>query len=108
MNWIALARVLIEMFGPWLRTWLDGLLSRAADELAAEGYVPAADVDYTDLLFERAAAKTWRWQATRRRLLKEARRVASRRHAEIVSAARGVGSQPYLTRNEQSELASLV
>lgn len=108
MNWLALARVIIEMLGPWLQRWLDDLLTRAADELTAEGYRPSVTADWFDLLFDRARGKTWAWQVTRRGLLAAAHKTVSARRNEVVAACLGTGSQPYLTRNEDRELASLV
>lgn len=104
MSWLALFRVLLELFGPWLQKWLDDLLSRAAEELKADP-VPKAP-EAIRALFGRAERLTW-WP-WKKRLLRECCKRAIAQAAAVESACLGVGPQPYLSRAEERDLAALV
>ena len=108
-TWLALARILVELFGPWLLKALDERLHTAAADLErTEGAAAPADRAAVNQLFETAKGKLWFWQAGKWAILNRCQKIAVRRAADVVSAAKGIGSQPYLTRDEQQELAELV
>lgn len=106
MPWLALARIAIEMLGPWIQKWIDSLLMSAAEELKQAGYNAPSDTANIVALFERAKTKTW-WPWKKRALDKCCAILVARR-GEVMSAVAGEGSQPYLTRNEERELAEVV
>lgn len=110
MTWLALARILVEMFGPWLLKILDDLLMKAKDSLAKTHgeHIAFTSTDAIVKLFEAAKKQTWPWQMWRRQLLDQCCAIAIKRQAEVLNAINGFGSQPYLTFNEQQELAELV
>lgn len=107
MTWLAVAEILIRLFGPVLVKWLERLLDETARGMPdSPSKLPGSFADDLDRLFDRARRKTWAWQLRKRAVLRLAGRMARDRSEEVRRSALSGGFVPPLTTAERNELKS--
>jgi hypothetical protein len=106
MNWAALIAVLLELFGPLIRAWLEELFRKAEPKL---GVYPAGavvhDAEITELFAAARAQMTWRQWLWRRGALAACERVALRRAASVRNAMAS-GAPIVMTTADAVEIAA--
>jgi hypothetical protein len=112
MNWAALVKVLIEVFRPLLKKWLDELLKKVAADLEAAGASYPADfpaLAVADVFGTARAEVLATYWFPRRALaaLDQCQRAALARANEVRAAAVGSAPVPALTRDQIDRLAKL-
>jgi len=112
MTWVTIIGILLQLFGPLIRKWLENLLKRAASETqsipleyALES--PGAYRHTIDDVFGRAEEELWWFQFTKKRALALVHRAALHRGEEMRKAVRlGTPLSP-LTAGELTEQAQI-
>lgn len=104
MSWAALITLLLQFFGPILAKFLEDLLNRAAERMAAPpmSYAGASGLER---LFDAAADELSWWQFRKKAVLAVCRRQATA-HADAFFAAAKFGSSfaPVMSPAEAVEL----
>ena len=99
MNWLALAQLLFQLFGPIIAEWLKSLFDKLPDGQSASPVEAIGD------WFAAARARTWRWQLGKRARLAVLEQVARRRAPDLALAAAVPGSTPKLTADDARDIA---
>jgi hypothetical protein len=85
MTWSLLINALVQLFLPLAQKWLEDLFKRIQDRLNKLPDDPAVAVH--DVFSAARGELSW-WQFRKRRVLEAAQRIATKRAAELVAAAR--------------------
>lgn len=107
MNFLALASLLLQLFGPILKKWLEDLMSRPGPALP-DYPVQTAEAITTWFAAARARTSWWEYLLYARRRLRALEAAAQAHAGEIAATLRFGAAAPVLTASEAADLAASV